>query len=223
MELPKINSLRSKSLKLNNKTFKLNTWSNSTLVEFESIVSDNLQNDILEYLIKPYVESNHTMNLLEERVVLLELYKLSKSNLLDIKYNCKSCETISSYVMYLDKAYVRKELENRTIKTDNFTFNLKSSSNYRVDTTKNKHKESIMYIASYIDSFMYKKKTHECIDLDDTAKWIEEELSSTDFNSLFNQFNEIQPSIEISVTGNCEHCNALQKLDFKGIEHFLKS
>lgn len=221
--LPKINSTRSKIFKINNKSFLLKTWSNNTLVHFESLSEDgNLQEMIKEHLILPFVETKDSMSLLEERLILLELYKLSKSNLLDVKYTCNECNTESNYVITLDKAYNYYELKSRVIKTKDFIFNLRVNSNYRVNIAENKYNETIKYLASYIDSFKYKDETFEVTDLEETYQWLLNELDEENFNELVLKFSEVQPSIDIKVVARCEHCNNLQDLNFRGVEHFLK-
>ena len=58
MDLPKINSLREKTIKISDKKIKLRVWSNLQLTKLESIIEDNDYNieTIFDYLLTENIE-----------------------------------------------------------------------------------------------------------------------------------------------------------------------
>ena len=155
MPLPKINTLRSKEIKLNGKIILIKPWTNLQLTNFDSLyqTSDEFKfNLIKQYLIDTNIECKTPLTILEEKYILTELYKLSKSNLLDVVFTCEDCSAKSNYVIYLDKAVLFEPLKQRTIKTKDCIFNLHQSSEYRMNLENSLTEESLRYIASFIDT-----------------------------------------------------------------------
>lgn len=223
MELPKINSLRNKNIIINSKKILLKPWTNLQLVNFESSKDDELKIDIiLRELIEPNIECNQKLTLVEERIVLIELYKLSKSNIIDIIFTCEKCETPSEHSIFLDKVINFKELNTRTIKTKDCIFNLRHYSLYRIDLNKDINEETMTYVASFIDSIDYNDEIYEGFELQELKDWLINELDKDNFNTLIKKFDEIQPRIEITAEAICEHCGTKQEINFKGVENFLE-
>lgn len=220
--LPQINSLRNKNITLNSKKILLKPWSNLQLINFESEKEDVLKIDnIRENLITPNIECKQTLTLIEEKMVLVELYKLSKSNIIDITFTCSKCNSPSEHSIFIDKATEFKELKTRVIKTKDCIFNLRQYSLYRIDLNKDINTETIRYLASFIDSIEY-KGTHEGFELDELVDWLVQELDKSNFDTLIKKFTEVQPTIDFDVNATCAHCGTKQKLNFKGVEDFLE-
>lgn len=225
MNLPKINTLRTKELKLNGKNITIKPWTNLQLTNFDSIYQTSEEfkfNLIKKYLLDDNIECKVPLTLLEERFILTELFKLSKSNILDIVFTCESCEAKSGFAIQLDKVIQFTGVKQRTIKTKDCIFNLSANSTYRMNLDNSTVDESLRYVASFIESFDFKDKTYEVSDLEEMFIWLRDELDKTNFDSLITQFNEVQPKIEIDSDGTCEFCGHKQKLNFKGIEDFLE-
>ena len=224
MNLPSINSLRTKEFKLNGKTIILKPWTNLQLTNFESLMDSYKGykfSAVSYHLIQPNVECKVPLTLIEEKAVLNELYKLSKSNLLDVIFTCDSCKSKSSFVINLEKTVKYIPMSTRIIKTPDITFNLLQYSTYRMDLDKDINSETINYIASYIDSFVYRDKTYEVTDIEEFVTWLNTEVDNSNFNKLIEEFTKIQFHIDIDVTAGCEFCGNSQKLDFRGVENFL--
>lgn len=220
--LPKINSVRKKDININGKTIEINPWSNMQLINFEESLKDNtLIDSINDILIKDNVKSKVKLTLTEKRFVLVELYKLSKSSLLDISYTCNECSAISKFSINLEKSIEFKPLAKRVIKTKDFTFNFRENSRYEINLIDSDlNKETLKYFISFIDSFIYKTKSYEIQDLDETAEWFNTEMPSEDFDLFMIEFNKIKPDMITDVNVTCESCEAKTKIDFR-IEDFL--
>lgn len=217
--------LRSNIIKINSKEVKISPWTNLTLIEFENVYSVNKDNfeQIEEYLITPFVESKISLTLQEKRYILIELYKLSKSSYLDIKFTCKECKEESNYTLDLNNCITSKTLKTRKIKTKDYIFNLKPYSTYLIDyKSKELHKETLRYIASFIKSIEDSENEYQIPSLDELETWLNTELDSVNFTELCQGFEKNQPDINISATAICEFCSSSNVLKFKGIEHFLK-
>lgn len=221
MELPKINSIRKKDITLNGKKITLFPWTNMQLINYEEELENKSKIDAInEILLQDNIRCKQRLTLTEKRYVLVELYKLSKSSILDIEYTCE-CGKDSKYAINLEKSVSFKELKERIVKTKEFTFNLRRSSVYEFDLdNKDKNKESLKYFLSFIDSFIYQNKTFEVQDLDEMVEWFNTEMPSSDFNEFMDKFNKIKPDIEIDVVATCEHCQKETRLDFR-LENFL--
>jgi hypothetical protein len=218
--LPKINSLRSKTITLNGKKIVLKPWTNIQLTTYEENMDSKDYNLIFELLIKDNVETKHTLTLIERRYCLYELYMLSKGNLLDIQFTCISCENPSQTTLDISKIVNYKEIKERTIKTKNFVMNLKSNSSYCIDLEKDINIESIKYAISFIDSFIYKDETYESLSLDEMVDWFIDEVESEDFDDFVTQITNIQPSMNVHTEVNCAHCGTKNKITMD-IERFL--
>ena len=217
------NNLRSKLVKINSKEIKISPWKNLTLTEFEDIyVEDNKFNTIEKYLITPFIEYNGKLTLQEKRYILIQLYILSNGNNLDIQYNCKHCNTPSSYSLDIDKSIKLKELETRIIKTKNYIFNLRNNSNYSINLKEDINYETLKYIASFINTVEDSSDEYSEPDIEKMANWINSSLPKEDFDSLCEEFFKIQPDLDIKCKAVCENCFQESDLDFKGIENFLK-
>ena len=224
MNFPSINTLRTKEFKLNGKSIILKPWTNLQLTNFESL-SESYNGYkfalISEQLIHPNIECKVPLTLIEEKAILNELYKMSKSNLLDVIFTCEECKNKSNFTINLEKSIKYVPLSSRVIKTSDVTFNLQMYSTYRMDLDKNINDETLRYIASFIDSFEYKGKTYEVVDIEEFIQWLNNELDSTNFNKLIEEFTKVQFHIDIDVKAGCEFCGHSQKLDFRGVENFL--
>lgn len=226
MELPKINSLRSKTITLNNKKIVIKPWTNLQLTNFDSLYNEEnnskFKNELIyDELIKNNIEYSGVLTLLEEKMILIELYKMSKSNIIDVSFTCKECKAKSGYVIDITKAVQWVELKTRTIKTKDCIFNLRLNSQYRINLKNDINIETINYIASYIDSFEYQDTNYEGFDLETLSNWLINELDKINFEELIRKFNEVQPRIDFKVQGVCEFCGTKQDLNFKGVEDFL--
>ena len=222
--LPKINSLRSKEIKLNGKSIIIKPWTNIQLTNFESLYDTftGYKFDLIcKELIYTNIECKFTLTLIEEKCILNELYKLSKSNNLDVVFTCEECESKSSYVINLEKCVTYKPLQKRTFKTKDCIFNLKAFSNYRMNLNEDITKETLRYLASFIESFDYKDKNYEVTDEEEFIQWLTEELDEINFTKLLEEFTLNQNTIEINVLAGCEFCGHQQKLNFKGVDYFL--
>lgn len=225
--LPKINSLRSKNIIINSKKILLKPWSNIQLTNFESVYNSEKDeklkvNIIKEQLIDNNIEYNQNLTLVEERIILTELYKLSKSNIIDVVFTCKKCESKSNATIHLDKVIKTKELSSRIIKTKNAIFNLRQFSIYRINLEEDINLEVIKYLASFIDSVDYDNKQYEGFEFNELVEWLTNELDKQTFDELVKQFDKIQPKIEINAKATCEFCAETQELAFKGVEDFLE-
>ena len=225
---PKNKSLRSKTITVNTKKVNLTPWSNTQLVEFESQIEDNpkeYQHDLVyEYLIKPNIETSKKLTLLDEQIILFELYKLSKSNSLDLVYFCNSCETEKCNVnVKLDNITNIKQMNISRIKTESYIFNLKRYSNYRIDfKKKDNQREVLKYLASFIESFVYNKQEFPVDNLDEFVDYLSYEMHpQSEFDSLLKQFNESKPDMSMSAEVICEYCGAKQTLNLKLIDFLV--
>lgn len=222
MDLPKINSLREKTIKISDKKIKLRVWSNLQLTKLESIIEDNDYNieTIFDSLLVENVECDSKLTLQEKRYVLVELYKISRGNLLDIEYTCSNCSSTNQYSIELDKCVEFTELKDYIIKTTNCTFNLKKNSNYCIDITKDIHSESMKYICSFISSIEYDGNSFEVPKLVDLVSWMNTELQFVDFEEFIEKSNKIMPSMKSQFQTTCLHCGKENIVKFK-IEDFL--
>jgi len=217
-------SIRIKQVTINSKKIKIRPWSNLTLTEFEGIhdSEDDTFKIIDEFLIQPFIETKDKLTLIEKRYILIELFKLSRGNLLDILYTCSHCGTRSAYSLRLDEIVNYSNLSSQTIKTKNYIFNLKKNSSYCIDYNSDKvNTEALIYVASFIQSIEDSKDVYEITDMLECSDWLNNELPQEDFKELTNQFYNIQPNLYIKAEAICEICSEITELDFKGIENFL--
>lgn len=219
MELPKINSIRSKIVKFSKKEVKISPWTNLQLMQYEEQV-DNNSFEYIDKLIDDNIETSSKLTLIERKYLFIELFKLTKGNLLDIKYTCKHCKEESKTVINLEQSMKFKEIQKQIIKTKNFTFNLRKTSNYRMNLNEDKLLETLKYICSFIDSFKYKDKEYQITDLDETVNWINNEMPKNEFDLLLKEFEIIQPKIETDINSLCEYCTKNNELVIN-LENFL--
>ena len=218
--LPQINSLRSKIITLNGKKIILKPWTNIQLTTYEENLDTNDYSLIFDLLIRENIDTKHVLTLIERRYCLYELYMLSKGNLIDIQFECSNCKNPSQNTLDLSKVVSYEDLKERTIKTKNFIFNLKENSNYMIDLEKDINIESIRYVVSFIDSFIYNEVTYEASSIDIMSDWLIDEVSSDDFDDFINQMNKIQPTMNIYSEASCAHCGTTNKITMD-IERFL--
>lgn len=218
------NKTREKIIQLNSKNIKIKPWNNLTLVNFEGIYENNKSFDnIEEFLIIPFIEYDKNLTLIEKRILLIELYKFSKSNNMNIEYFCDSCENRSSWIIDLEKDIKKKELSSRTIKTNNYIFNLRKNSNYCIDYNSNEiNTETLKYISSFIESIENEKENFTPKDTEEMKNVLLNDLENKDFEELISKFKQIQPELEIRFSTTCEHCGNKKEHYYKGIEKFLK-
>lgn len=219
MELPKINSIRSKIVKFSKKEVKISPWTNLQLMQYEEQV-DNNSFEYIDKLIDDNIETSSKLTLIERKYLFIELFKLTKGNLLDIKYTCKHCKEESKTVINLEQSMKFKEIQKQIIKTKNFTFNLRKTSNYRMNLNEDKLLETLKYICSFIDSFKYKDKEYQITNLDETVNWINNEMPKNEFDLLLKEFEIIQPKIETDINSLCEYCTKNNELVIN-LENFL--
>ena len=220
---PKNNSLRKKNIIVNSKKVTISPWTNITLSQYENIhsITKYRIDLVLEHLITPFIETKAKLTILDEQIILYELYMLSKGNQLDIQYTCSECESKGiQYTLALDKIILIQELKKQIIKTTDYTFNLNKFSNYRLDLTKDTNIESLKYICSFIESFSFKDKNYVVEGLDELIEYLNVELPQKDFKILINSFNDIQPKININAEVTCAQCGHIQKIDFQ-LQDFL--
>lgn len=217
---PGINTLRQKNITVNNKEVLIKPWTNVQLSQYEGAIDkapDSFIHDtIKDTLISPNIETKHKLTLLDEKIILIELYKLSKSVNVDITYTCKNTEACGAegvrYVIDLEKDIKYVELKSRTIQTKNMVFNLRKFSTHRIQSTD--IDETLAYLASYVDSFEYKNKEYPVTDSKKFKDWLINECPSDDFNDFINQWNQIKPNVESEITLVCEYCQHEQKMEF---------
>lgn len=222
MELPQINSLRSKDININGKIVKLKPWTNIQLVNYdESVTPETKLEDIEEILLKGHYESKVPLTYTEKRFVLIQLYILSKSSLLDIKFTCVHCKQDSKITININDVAKWKDLSTRTIKIDEYIFNLRPNSCYLIDlNNSNLNEETLKYMLSFIDNITIDGKDYEVSDLTKLYKWFDEELPQQVFNSFIIEMNNIKPDIDFNTKGICEHCGKESIIEIR-IEDFL--
>lgn len=222
MELPKINSLRTKEITLNGKKIQLFPWKNIQLVNFEESLTNNTKlNAIQDNLLKDNYKCKQKLTYTEKRYVLIELYKLSKSSIIDIRYNCVHCKEDSNLAVNLDKTVKWKDLDTRTFKISNWTFNLKQFSCYDLDTEKDLNTETLTYFVSFIDSILIDNTEYQITDIEETVEWFKNEVPSNIFNEFLLKMNEIKPDFNIDIKGICEYCGKESIIQFR-LEDFLE-
>ncbi len=204
---PKNSSLRTKKIELNSKKITLSPWNNLQLIRYEGLDNDpnKFNQDLIkEHLINPNIECKHSLTLVEEQMVFIELHKLSKSNLLDVKYTCKECNkhvkekkniTKSDYTFNLENIVKFNNLNKTVIKTKSYIFNLNTYSNYRINFHEDINKEAMNYTCSFVRSFTYNNKEYMIKELDDLVKYIYEELPTDEFKEFVKEFDNVQPKI----------------------------
>lgn len=222
MELPKINSIRSKEITLNGKKITLIPWTNIQLVNYEESLNDSKKLDSIQnLLLKDNYKCKQKLTYTEKRYILIELYILSKSSIIDIKYECVHCKNDSNLAINLSNSTKWNNLKERTFKIDNWTFNLKANSCYDLDTDKDLSLETLKYFVSFIDSLLIDNKEYPIMDLDEATNWFSTEVPNTIFSKFLLKMNEIKPDFNVDVTGICEHCGESSKINFR-IEDFLE-
>ena len=237
--LPKVNSIRKNIFKLNNQNIELVPWTNYQLVQFESLKDSSeksklvLENLKIDNLIIPYISNYESLkikkfSLIDYRRLFVELYKLSKGNMVDFQFKCKYCSTeendIYSLGLFdLTKNYKFTELKKTTIETTDFKFILKTS-NYDIikDTEEDTDLKSSKYLYSYVKEVIDKNKTETYKDftLDEITNWFLNELDSKNYSEFNLEFSKIQPSINIEGDFICEHCGKTNHIKFEDIPDF---
>lgn len=219
MDLPKINSIRSKELDINGKKVKLFPWTNIQLINYEDQLDEN-RDALYDVLVKDNIETKKRLTLTEERYLLYELYKLSKGNNVDILFNCSECDTQSEGTINIDKIVKFTPISSRTIKTGDFTISLRANSSYRMDLDGDLKHETLKYIISFVDSFIYKDTNYDGADLETMVEFFSNEVPPKEFNEFVNKMDDIQPKLEIESHCICAHCQHSNKINFR-IEDFL--
>lgn len=223
MELPQINSLRKKDIQINGKTVTLKPWTNIQLVNYDETVTPETKLEKIEdILLKDNYESKLPLTYTEKRFVLIQLYILSKSSLLDIKFNCVHCKQESKITINIDNVAKWKDLATRIIKIEDYTFNLRPNSCYLIDLDNpNLNEETLKYLLSFIDNINISGTDYEISDMTALYKWFDEELPTNIFNSFIIEMNNIKPDISFSSDGICEHCGKSSLIEIR-IEDFLE-
>ena len=140
MGFPLNKSLRSKVVDVNKKKIKIIPWSNVQLAEYESYTDNNKDvyshDAVYEILIKNNIEYTKKLSLLDEHILLIELYKISKSSTIDLVYTCKHCEVAGvNCSINIDKTTKYRDLVERSINTTNYVFDLRPKSSYRIEAS----------------------------------------------------------------------------------------
>ena len=222
MELPKINSIRKKELKLNGKKITLIPWTNMQLIQYEEELEKiNKLDAIQEILVKNNVECKQKLTYTEKRFVLIELYILSKSAMIDISYECPHCGNNSRLTVNMSQSLGWNDLLERTFKIDNWSFTLKPSSVYDIDTNEDLKAETLRYFLSFVDSITIDNDDYSISDLNLLFKWFAEEVPNHIFNSFLKKMNDIKPDFRLDVKGICEMCTKESDVLFR-IEDFLE-
>lgn len=225
MELPKIRSARLKKVKLGDNSIKIQPWSNRQMIQYETIVEDIKSNserfkEAVDILLKPNIIEGDINKLHEVDITYLfvELYKISRSTMIDFTFKCKSCDNRSSGIFNINKHVEYVDIQHKSFSTEDFTFNIGNSNYNTLDDESDD--ADLKYILSFVKSFQYEDKTYQAFTLDELVEFFTTEIDEKNYIAFMNNMLEALPKIKLIGDFACEHCGEKTQIAFSTLPDF---
>ena len=239
MSFPSIKSVRTSTVSICGKKIQIQPWTNRDVLRYEHAKDEvnekinelgfvNLfekkqmfMDAIFTHLVYPNIDYKGGLSQFEKEVLFIEIYKISRGTIINLKYVCSECKASSENQFNLDKSFKFTEFKVGEITTKTMTFRTKQS-NLDIDLLDEVSEEDkiLYYYFSFIKDFTYKNELYVVDDLSKFVTWMLEEVDETNFNELVLEIQKRTPSIELKTTAKCDFCNHTEDFTFIQLPDF---
>lgn len=161
----------------------------------------------------------------------VELRKMSKGDDMDIMYNCPHCQSKHEAKIDISKVIDVKKFDITPFKVnDDLTINFKeisASSKKRIEAEFMAEKKITRYNYEYllesVDSILFKDELYDNFTKEELNKFMEEDVSDTDFEKLFIELQNRMGYFSMSANINCvnPNCGKEVRITFDGLISFF--
>ena len=219
MNLPKRNERHKYTFELSDgkKKIEFTPWlvkdEQEYLYATEGIEDDSVKLEHIEQLMGKCITNDINLQSISDYDFIrfaVELRKRSKGADHEIVFTCPHCKSLNeSKFINLDEDMKTRNFDKTPIEISEIQFNTKQPS--RKDITKLKKFESdrekrFNYILMSIDSMIINDEVYANISQDEIKRYIEEELTSEEYDDLGKEILSRMSIVAIEKTFECDHC-----------------
>jgi len=215
--------------KIGDKEVKFKQWTakeeRTYLQAIENEKTEITDKLIFDILIKPCIEDkNLVLSVQEQKLLLIEIRKVSISETFTDEIECKSCNNKEIITIKIDDILSYEKSNYKDIKVQDMTFHVGEIKTNKAKERLIMDKGIINYI--FVDFLLHIHSIDINGELNDkfTFKELEKFMDSLPtkiFDEVFEQYQLMIDSLELKYKYKCPECNEEEIIDYTNIPNFL--